>query len=58
MDSGEDIVISGVAGRLPEFDNVDEFMSALLNGTDFITESVRRYPPGKSLYYHLFFANQ
>ena len=51
MDSNEnplkdDIVISGVACRLPESRNVEEFWENLINGRDMVTEDDRRWPPG------------
>lgn len=46
MDSSEDIVISGISGRLPECENIDEFWQALFNGTDLLTVDDRRFPPG------------
>ncbi len=44
---GDDIVISGIACRLPESDNVEEFAQHLFNGDDMVTEDDRRWPPGK-----------
>ncbi len=44
---GDDIVISGIACRLPESDNVGEFAQHLFNGDDMVTEDDRRWPPGK-----------
>lgn len=46
MESDKDIVISGIGGRLPECDSVEEFMNALVNGVDLISETDRRHPPG------------
>lgn len=40
------IVISGVSGRYPESDNIDEFAANLFNGVDMVTESERRWPTG------------
>jgi acyl transferase domain-containing protein/NADPH:quinone reductase-like Zn-dependent oxidoreductase/thioesterase domain-containing protein/acyl carrier protein len=42
----EDVVISGVSGRFPESDNVEEFAQNLLNGVDMVTEQERRWPNG------------
>lgn len=42
----EDLVISGVSGRFPESDNVDEFAAHLFAGNDLITEDSRRWEPG------------
>ncbi|KAG5869187.1 hypothetical protein JTB14_000253 [Gonioctena quinquepunctata] len=46
MVSAEDIVISGIAGKFPECENVEEFKEALLQGIDLTTEDDRRYPAG------------
>ena len=45
--NSEDIVISGVAGRFPESDTMDEFAANLFNNIDMITEDDRRWPKGK-----------
>ncbi|KAI1292133.1 Fatty acid synthase [Halotydeus destructor] len=45
-DMTEDIVISGISGRFPESDNVDELSENLLNHVDMITEDDRRWPLG------------
>lgn len=45
-DMTEDIVISGISGRFPESDNVDELSENLLNHVDMITEDERRWPIG------------
>lgn len=49
MTSNEEFVISGIAGRLPECENIEQFWQALLDGLDLLTVDDRRYPPGKSL---------
>lgn len=46
METDDDIVISGISGRLPECENVGEFWRALYKGEDLLTESDSRYPPG------------
>ena len=46
-DSTEDVVISGVSGRLPESDNVEEFRQHLINKEDMVTEDDRRWTPGE-----------
>jgi hypothetical protein len=38
---GEDIVISGIGGRFPESDTMDEFGQNLFNKVDMITGLVR-----------------
>lgn len=43
---GEEIVISGIAGRFPNSDNVEEFKNNLLNKVDLITDDDRRWKLG------------
>ena len=45
----EDIVVSGMSGRYPEADSVDEFAHNLFNRVDMVTEDSRRWPSG---YHH------
>nr|XP_023011970.1 fatty acid synthase-like [Leptinotarsa decemlineata] len=40
------IVISGISGRFPECENVEQFKEALFQGVDLISEDDRRYPAG------------
>jgi hypothetical protein len=42
----EELVISGVSGRFPESDTVEEFAEHLYNGDDLITDDNRRWEPG------------
>lgn len=42
----EDVVISGMSGRFPECDNVEEFKEKLYLEEDLVTEDNRRWPPG------------
>lgn len=42
----DDIVVSGISGRLPESDNVQEFMDQLLAGKDLVTDDERRWKRG------------
>lgn len=46
MDSGEEIVISGISGRFPESDNVRHFQENLMNKMDLITDDDRRWKLG------------
>ncbi len=46
FDMTEDIVISGIAGRFPESDNMDEFADNLFKNIDMVTEDDRRWPTG------------
>jgi len=43
---GEEIVISGIAGRFPESKNVVELKNNLLNKVDMITDDDRRWKLG------------
>lgn len=43
----DDIVISGISGRFPESDNIDELKENLYNHVDMVTEDDRRWPVGK-----------
>ncbi|XP_057651186.1 fatty acid synthase-like isoform X1 [Diorhabda carinulata] len=40
------IVITGISGKFPQCENVEEFKDALLNGVDLVREDSRRYPAG------------
>lgn len=46
METEEDIVISGVSGRLPHCNNVQEFWDALYKGEDLVSEDDSRFPAG------------
>lgn len=46
---GEDIVISGIGGRYPESEHVDEFWDNLLSGQELVSIDDRRWPVGKCL---------
>lgn len=43
----EEIVISGISGRFPESDNIDELKENLYNHVDMITADDRRWPLGR-----------
>ncbi|KAI1292319.1 Fatty acid synthase [Halotydeus destructor] len=45
-DTMDEIVISGVSGRFPESDNIDELSDNLFNHVDMVTEDDRRWPKG------------
>jgi len=49
-DSPDDVVITGIAGRFPEADNMVELREHLINGVDMTSEDDRRWDPGKRLY--------
>ncbi|GAB1597533.1 fatty acid synthase-like, partial [Argonauta hians] len=42
----DEVVISGISGRLPESNNIAEFRENLMNGIDMVTEDDRRWKPG------------
>lgn len=42
----DDIVISGISGRFPESENIDELKENLYNNVDMVTEDDRRWPVG------------
>lgn len=44
--STEDVVISGISGRLPESGNIEEFKKNLFDGVDLVTDDERRWPSG------------
>jgi hypothetical protein len=51
----EEIVISGLSGRFPESDNVDEFAQNLYNNVDMIVDDDRRWPKGRKFYLIILF---
>lgn len=48
----DDIVLTGLSGRLPESNNIEEFAQQLFDGVDLVTADDRRWTPGK---YFLFY---
>lgn len=44
--SEEDIVLTGLSGRLPESDTIEEFAQQLFDGVDLVTADDRRWTPG------------
>jgi len=44
--SPDEVVVSGISGRLPESDNIAEFREHLMKGEDMVTEDERRWTPG------------
>jgi len=46
LEPGEEIVISGIAGRFPESNNVEELKNNLLNKIDMVTDDDRRWKLG------------
>jgi len=45
-----DVVISGLSGRFPASDNLDEFAKNLYSHIDMITEDERRWPSSKLIF--------
>ncbi|KAJ0178566.1 hypothetical protein K1T71_006389 [Dendrolimus kikuchii] len=41
-----DIVLTGLSGRLPESDSIEEFAQQLFDGVDLVTADDRRWTPG------------
>ncbi len=52
---GEQIVISGIGGRFPESDTVDEFANNLYNKVDMIVDDDRRWPTGQKIQFNFTF---
>ena len=46
LKNNDEIVISGIGGRFPESDTIDEFAKNLYNNVDMIVEDDRRWPTG------------
>nr|AGR49310.1 fatty acid synthase [Agrotis ipsilon] len=44
--SEDDIVLTGLSGRLPESDTIEEFAQQLFDGIDLVTADDRRWTPG------------
>ncbi|RWS01532.1 fatty acid synthase-like protein, partial [Dinothrombium tinctorium] len=40
----DEIVVSGISGRYPESDNIEEFWHNLINGKEMYTADDRRWP--------------
>jgi fatty acid synthase len=49
-DPNETVVISGMSGKFPECDNIQELMDNLFAGVDLITNNDRRWPNGMCAY--------
>lgn len=48
----DDVVISGMAGRFPESDNIYQFRDNLYNKVDMITQDTRRWDIGELAYFY------
>ncbi|CAK1550869.1 unnamed protein product [Leptosia nina] len=42
----DDVVLTGLSGRLPQSDNIEEFARQLFDGVDLVTADDRRWTPG------------
>ena len=42
----EDVVITGISGRFPESNTIEEFKQQLIDGVDLVTDDERRWPSG------------
>ncbi|XP_060535886.1 fatty acid synthase [Cylas formicarius] len=42
----DDVVITGISGRLPESNSIEEFKQQLFDGVDLVTDDERRWPSG------------
>lgn len=51
----DEIVISGISGRLPESNSIAEFRENLFNGVDMVTDDDRRWPAGEYITKNIFF---
>ncbi|CAF3471296.1 unnamed protein product [Rotaria socialis] len=47
INENDDFVITGVSGRFPEANTIDEFAYNLFNGIDMVTSDDRRWPQGQ-----------
>nr|QMX41630.1 fatty acid synthase FAS2 [Dioryctria abietella] len=45
-EAGDDIVMTGMSGRLPESDSIEEFATNLFEHVDMVTADDRRWPTG------------
>lgn len=50
----DDIVISGIGGRFPESDNLDELANNLIDHVDMVTRDERRWPIGVCYMFYSF----
>lgn len=48
----KDVVLTGLSGRLPESESIEEFAQQLFDGVDLVTADGRRWTPGMCT--HLF----
>lgn len=43
----DDVVISGMSGRFPECDTIEEFREKLFSGVDLVKEDDSKWPKGE-----------
>lgn len=48
----EEIVITGLSGRLPESNTIEEFKQNLYANVDLVTDDERRWPAGNFLFFY------
>lgn len=46
----DEIVLTGISGRLPDSSTIEEFAKNLFDGVDLVTADDRRWPPGNALF--------
>ncbi|CAH2981095.1 unnamed protein product [Chilo suppressalis] len=44
--AANDIVLTGISGRLPDSESIEEFAQKLFDGVDLVSADDRRWPPG------------
>lgn len=44
--AADEVVLTGLSGRLPESGSIDEFAQQLFEGVDLVTADDRRWTPG------------
>lgn len=55
QDSGDDVVISGIAGVFPNSNNVRNFEENLRSKVDMTSDDDRRWAPGNPCFYTHYF---
>jgi hypothetical protein len=56
-EKADDVVISGMAGRFPESENIYKFKENLYNKVDMVTEENKRWDVGKFFIYFFILHN-
>lgn len=51
----DDIVITGISGKFPKSDNLDDFKYHLYNGINMATDDCSRWTPGTTLIVIIFY---